>query len=69
MSGVVFKDGVHRSSRSLSPLHGGGYLQSRTADRGWLCDLDLGEGITTYLGSQQVPKSHNFMTCWSSQSP
>jgi hypothetical protein len=52
---------VRRSSRSLSPLYGGGYLQSRTADRGCLCDLDLGEGLTTYLRNQQVPKRHNFM--------
>jgi hypothetical protein len=56
MSGVVFKHGVRRSSRSLSPLHGGGYLQSRTADRGWVCYLDLGEGIASYLRNQQVPK-------------
>ena len=39
---------------------GGGYLQSRTADRGWLCDLDLGEGIRTYLRNQQVPKTTQF---------
>lgn len=60
MNGVVFKHGVRRSSRSLSPLLGGGYLQSRAADRGWLCDLDLGEGITAYLRNQQVPKTTQF---------
>ena len=60
MSGVVFKHGVRRSSRSVSPLLGGGYLQSRTADRGWLCDLDMGEGVTTYLRNQQVPKTTQF---------
>ena len=42
------------AQEQLSPLHGaslgfrcGGHRQSQTADRGWYCVLDLGEGITT----------------------